>query len=178
MASAVNDRRGAPLTDNELLDLVQQRTLAYFWDFAHPVSGMARERNNASQHYDHQETAATGGSGFGIMALIAGVTRGFLAPVQVLERIETIVAFLGRAETYHGVFPHLMHGATGATIAFSAKDDAGDLVETSYLMAGLLSARQFFSGSTPREVALRAAIDKLWYAVEWSWHTRAREVLY
>lgn len=178
MASVVNDRRNAPLTDDGLLDLVQRRTLAYFWDFAHPASGMARERNNASQHYDHQETVATGGSGFGIMALIAGAARGFLPRAKVLARLEQIVAFLARADTYHGVFPHLMHGATGATIAFSAKDDAGDLVETSYLIAGLLCARQYFSGSAAREAALRTAIDKLWYAVEWSWHTRAREVLY
>lgn len=176
-----NSRRPTPtgpLSDADLLDLVQRQTLAYFWDFAHPVSGMARERSNPVPTYDYRETAAIGGTGFGLMALLAGAERGFLPRAEVLERIHGIVGFLGRAETHHGVFPHFLHGATGATIPFSEKDDGGDLVETSYLIMGLLCARQYFAAAAPREASLRAAIDRLWHAVEWDWHTRGREVLY
>src|SRR3546814_12830561 len=68
----------------------------------------------------------------------------------------------------HGVFPHFLHGGTGATIPFSPKDDGGDLVETSFLVAGLLCARQYFAG----EAGLREAIDRLWQAVDWSWQPR------
>jgi len=165
-------------TDENLLDKVQRSTLAYFWDFAHPTSGMARERSNPVDGYDYLQTVCSGGTGFGILALIAGIERGFLTRAEGLERVQHIVAFLAKAETYRGVFPHFLHGETGETIPFSEKDDGGDLVETAYLMAGLLCARQFFATPAPREDDLRAQIDKLWHAVEWSWYTRGRDVLF
>lgn len=164
--------------DADLLDWAQQRTLDYFWRFAHPVSGMARERSNPVPGYDYLETVTTGGTGFGIMALVTGAARGFLPLDAVRERIQRIVDFLDRAEAHHGAFPHFLHGVTGAGILFSEKDDGGDLVETAFLMAGLLCARQFFASSSSDEIALRNDIDRLWLAVEWDWYTRGREVLY
>jgi len=165
-------------SDQALLDLVQRQTLAYFWDFAHPTSGMARERSNAVPGYNYLETVTTGGTGFGIMAMLAGVSRGFLGRASVFAHVRRVVAFLHQAESYHGVFPHFMAGTTGAAIAFSQKDDGGDLVETSFLMMGLLCARQFFSGSDAAEADLRNSIDRLWHAVDWKWHTNGREALY
>jgi hypothetical protein len=167
------------LSDDALLDLVQRRTLAYFWDFAHPVSGLARERSNPVAGYDYRETVTSGGSGFGVMALLAGAARGVLPRPAVRERISRMVEFLGRAERHHGVFPHFLHGSTGAAIPFSAQDDGGDLVETAFLIAGLLCARQYFAGADAAEAGLRAAIEALWRAVEWAWHRRdGRDVLY
>jgi hypothetical protein len=167
------------LSDEALLDIVQRQTLSYFWDFAHPASGMARERSSPAAGYDYLDTVCAGGTGFGIMAMLAGAARGFLARTAVLERLRQIVAFLGHAESYHGVFPHFLHGETGATIPFSERDDGGDLVETSFLMAGLLCARQFFDSATPAEVHVRASIDRIWQAVEWNWHTRGeQQILY
>ena len=158
-------------TDAALLDFVQRGTLAYFREFAHPVSGMARERSNPAA-YDYLETVTSGGTGFGVMALLAAAERGFLTREQVREHIARIVAFLGKAERHHGVFSHFLNGTTGATIAFSPHDDGGDLVETSFLMMGLLCAREYFTTTQPAEAQLRADIDALWRAVEWSWHAR------
>ena len=166
------------LSDDALLDIVQRRTLTYFWDFGHPVSGMARERSNPVSGYDYRDTVTSGGTGFGIMAMLAGAARGFIPRDDVRARIAQIVAFLEQAERYHGVFPHFLHGGTGKTIPFSEKDDGGDLVETTFLMVGLLCARQFFAGATPEEASLRGSIDRLWHAVEWDWHTQGRQVLY
>ena len=78
------------LSDSALLDLVQRQTLSYFWDFAHPTSGMARERSNPDPNYDYLDTVTSGGTGFGIMAMLAGVARGFLPRGDVLKRIATI----------------------------------------------------------------------------------------
>lgn len=163
---------GPTLSDTALLDLVQRRTLRYFCDFAHPASGMARERSNPDPNYDYLDTVTSGGTGFGIMALLAGAARGFLPRGDVLTRLSAIVAFLGAMERYRGAFPHWISGATGRVIAFSEQDDGGDLVETSFLMAGLLCARQFFAGAAPDEARLRAAIDRLWHEVEWDWYQR------
>lgn len=139
---------------------------------------MARERSNPVQAYDYLETVCSGGTGFGVMAMIAGAARGFLPRADVLDRLSGIVAFLHNAETFHGAFPHFINGATGAAIAFSEKDDGGDLVETAFLMAGLLCARQYFAGAGAIEKSLRKAIDRLWLAVEWDWYARDGEHLY
>jgi len=162
------------LSDDALLDRVQRHTLRYFWDFAHPVSGMARERSNAVPGYDYRETVTTGGTGFGVMAMIAGAERGFLSRTDVRARIAQIVDHLESAERFHGVFPHFLHGGSGKAIPFSPKDDGGDLVETAFLIAGLLCARRYFAGDSK----LCAVIDGIWHAVEWDWHTRGGDVLY
>jgi hypothetical protein len=162
------------LSDDALLDLVQRQTLRYFWDFGHPESGLARERSNPVAGYDYLDTVTTGGSGFGIMAMLAAAERGFISRSDVGARIAKIADRLASADRYHGVFPHFLHGGTGKTIPFSPKDDGGDLVETSFLIAGLLCARQYFVD----DGHLRAAIDRLWHEVEWDWHTRREDVLY
>jgi hypothetical protein len=158
--------------DGELLDLVQRQTLSYFWDFAHPISAMARERSNPVAGYDYLRTVCSGGTGFGVMAMLVGAERGFFPRAEVRDRVACIVEFLARAESFHGVFPHFLDGATGAAIAFSEKDDGADLVETSFLMAGLLAARQYFSADSASEASVRQSINRLWRSVDWRWHTR------
>ena len=163
-----------PMTDPALLDRLTRETLGYFTEFAHPVSGMARERYGAP---DWDETVTTGGTGFGIMALIAGAERGILAPEAVVAQIDRITRHLESAPRYRGAFAHWMNGTTGATIAFSAQDDGGDIVETAFLMMGLLSARTWLA---ERDPGLALRIDVLWRGVDWggfcphpaalSWH--------
>lgn len=155
-----------PITDSALLTLVQQQTFKYFWDFGHPVSGLARERNTSG------DVVTTGGSGFGVMAILTGIQRSFISRADGLARVNKIVSFLStNVQTYHGVFPHWLNGATGATVPFSAQDDGGDLVETSFLMEGLLTARQYFNSTTDNsEITLRNNINTLWNAVDWNWY--------
>ncbi len=162
------------ISDSALLDLVEQQTFKYFYDFGDPTSGMARERNSDAT------TVTTGGSGFGVMALLVGIQRNFITRAQGLARVDTIVNFLtNKAQRYHGAFPHWMNGTTGATIPFSTQDDGADLVETSYMMQGLLTARQFFNTNDPTEVTLRNNINNLWNAVEWNWFRQnGQNVLY
>ena len=170
--------RQAEISDDALLDLVQRQTLRYFWDFAHPVSGLSRERSNVTPRYG-LEAVTTGGSGFGVMAIVAGVSRGWIGREEAVDRLWTMVRFLLKADSYHGVLPHFLNGETGKSIPFSRKDDGSDLVETSFLVAGLLCARQYFDRDDEAETRLRAAITWLWEEVEWGWHTQdGRNVLY
>ena len=153
------------LSDSALLTLVQQQTFKYFWDFGHPVSGMTRERATSG------DVVTTGGTGFGIMAMLAGIERSFISRSDGLARIEKIVTFLtSNAQHYHGAFPHWINGSTGATIPFSTQDDGGDLVETAYLMQGLLCARQYFNQANTDETNLRTNINSLWNEVDWTWY--------
>ena len=135
---------------------------------------MSRERNSSGN------VVTSGGTGFGIMSIVVGIERKFITRKQGLDRLNTMTDFLkNTAIKYHGAFPHWLNGATGATIPFSTKDDGADLVETSYLMQGLLTARQYFNGSDADEILLRSKINNLWNAVEWNWFTKNQEnVLY
>jgi hypothetical protein len=152
------------ISDEELLTKVQQQTFKYFWDFGHPTSGLARERNTSG------DIVTSGGSGFGIMALITGISRNFINRADGLARMQKIVSFLkNKAQTFHGAYPHWLNGATGAVVPFSTKDDGADLVETSYLMQGLLCARQYFNTADAGETSLRNDINTIWNKVEWNW---------
>lgn len=166
------------LSDEQLLDEVQRQTFRYFWDFAHPVSGMARERSNKAYGYGNEVTT-TGGTGFGIMATVVAADRGWITRDSAARHLLKIVRFLSKADSYHGVFPHWLNGSTGKTIPFSRKDDGADLVESSFLFQGLLTARQYFENNNPVENELRNRINWLWNDIEWNWFTRdGQEVLY
>lgn len=160
-----SSRKFPIISDNELLDQVQRQTFKYFWDFGHPVSGLARERSNGDN-----DIVTSGGSGFGIMAILAAIDRGFITRAEGLARMQTMVGFLkNTADKFHGAFPHWLNGTTGKVIPFSANDNGADLVETSYLVQGLLCARQYFSEANTAETTLRTDINVIWNGVEWDW---------
>jgi hypothetical protein len=162
----------SPMDDTRFLDMVQRYTFRYFWDFAHPVSGMARERNTSNN------VVTTGGSGFGVMALLTGIHRGFITRQEGTVRMLKILAFLEKADRFKGAFPHWMDGNTGKVIPFSSKDDGGDIVETAFLFQGLLAARQFFSDNTSDENSIRTRINTLWQAVDWNWYRQGKTAMY
>ena len=171
-------QRPKNLSDTALLELVQKQTFKYFWDFAHPISGLARERSNVAYEYGN-EVVTTGGSGFGVMSVIVAAERGWIKRDTAARFLLKLVSFLSKANSYHGVFPHWMNGATGQTIPFSRKDDGADLVESSYLFQGLLCARQYFTADNQVERDLRNRINWLWNDIEWNWFTKGgEEVLY
>ncbi|MCT1531412.1 Ig-like domain-containing protein [Sphingobacterium daejeonense] len=155
------------ISEDELLTLVQKQTFAYFWDFAHPTSGMIRERSTSN------ETVTIGGTGFGIMAIIVGANRNFISKNEGLERTKKIVAFLKSADKYHGAFSHWYNGGTGKTQPFSEKDNGADLVETSLLFQGLIAAREYY-----QDPNLSTDINNLFNAVEWSFFQNGQKALY
>lgn len=181
-----NYRRSAPsvavkasthaMTDEELLTMLQEACFRYYWDGAHPDSGTARENIPGDDRI-----VATGASGFGIMALIVGTQRGFITREQSEKRFDQILTFLEKAPRYHGVWSHFMDGHTGESLpVFDMYDNAGDLVETAFLLQGLLAARQYFNNGSKVEQDLHNRISKLWEGVEWDWyrHTANSDALY
>jgi hypothetical protein len=165
LVTLIDSSRKFPIiSDNALVDTVQKRTFKYFWDLAHPASGMARERNTDANIY------TSGGTGFGIMAIVTAIHRNFITHTEGLTRLQAMVSFLKNiAQKFHGAFPHWLNGTTGEVIPFSSKDNGADLVETSYLMMGLLTARQYFNGADAEEITLRNDINAIWNGIEWDW---------
>ncbi len=152
------------LRDRALLDRTGRETFMYFWEGGCPVSGLAYEAN-----YDWPvKPVTTGGSGFGIAAIPAAVERGWIDRDAAVDRLDRITRFLHDKtdrKRLRGAFPHWLDGATGATLPFGPRDAGADLVETSFLMQGLLIARSYLD--RPAEAALRERITALWEAVEW-----------
>ena len=156
------------ISDDSLLTLVQKQTFRYFWDYAHPVSGLVRERLRSG------DVVTTGGSGFGLMAIIVGIERKFITRQEGFERLRKVADFLLSPATdkFHGAYPHWLNGTTGKVYPFSLKDDGGDLVETAFLIQGLLTVREYFKNGSPDEKALCDTIRKIWENVDWSWYRK------
>lgn len=171
MVTGCNPPVNIELTDEVLLQKVQHQTFKYFHDFAHPFSGMARERNSSG------DTVTTGGSGFGLMAIIVGMERGYITRVEGLDQLRRIVGFLETCDRYHGAWPRWLNGTTGKVIPFGPKDNGADLVETAFLVQGLISVRQYLKANAPGEKELENRINSLWLEVEWDWFTRGGEDL-
>ena len=166
--------------EDSLLNVIQYQTFQYFWEGAEPVSGMARERIHMDNVYlqNDQNTVTLGGSGFGVMAILVGIERGFISREEGLERFQQIVTYLGKADRFHGAWPHWLDGPTGKVKPFSKKDDGGDLVETAFMIQGLLAVAEYFDGGNTEEQELVSDIQKLWEEVEWNWYTKGEDVLY
>ncbi len=179
--SAAVKHRYADLSESALLDTIQYQTFNYFWDGAEPNSGLARERLHMDDAYptSPKNTVTTGGSGFGLMAILVGVERGWISREEAFNRYTKIVNFLEKADRFHGAWSHWIDGETGKMYPFGKKDNGGDLVETAFLVQGLLTVAEYFKNGNEQEKELVAKIDKLWREVEWSWYTKGGEdVLY
>jgi len=168
------------LSTDSLLTLVQKQTFQYFWTGAEPNSGMAPERINMDGVYPQNDknVVTTGGSGFGVMAILTAIDRNFITRKEGVERLEKIVGFLEKADRFHGAWPHWLHGETGKVKPFSKKDDGGDLVETAFMVQGLLCVRQYFKDGNKEEKKLAARVDRLWKEVDWDWYRNGQNVLY
>lgn len=171
----------ATISDDSLLTKIQYQTFQYFWDGAEPNSGLANERIHMDDIYPSNDkgVVTSGGSGFGVMAILVGIKRGFISREEAVARYNKILDFLETADRFHGAYPHWWYGETGKTKPFSKKDDGGDLVETAFLIQGLLAVRQYFIDGNEEEQSIVRRINKIWDEVEWDWYTKGGEdVLY
>ena len=180
LSAKANVVRNDQTETDSLLTLIQRQTFQYFWNGAEPNSGMAAERINMDGIYpeNDKDVVTSGGSGFSMMAILVGIKRGFITKEQGLQRLEKIVVFLEKADRFHGAWPHWMYGKTGRVKPFSQKDDGGDLVETAFMIQGLLAVRQYYLNGNSEEKKLASRIDKLWKEVDWNWYRNGQNVLY
>ena len=176
----LNKNKTLSLSKEELLDTVQKQTLKYFWDYAEPNSGMARERYHPDGEYPKNDAhvVTTGGSGFGLMAIVSGMEREWIPRDSAVARLDKIADFLDSAPRFHGVWAHWLKGKTGETQAFSEKDNGGDLVETSFLAQGFIVVREYLKNGNEKEKAVAEKYDALWKSIEWEWYTNNKNGLY
>lgn len=155
----------------EEIHALQRNTFEYFWSGSQPNTGFPRDRLRSDGKPIH-EIASISGIGFAFIAIVVGAYRSWITAADALERANKILSSLGKVKRYHGAFPHFVNAETCELIPFVKFDDGGDLVETAFLMQGLICSREFFSGSTPAERKLQSAVDEFVQAVEWDWYTK------
>jgi hypothetical protein len=167
-------------SDEKIFTEVQRATFQYFWEGAEPVSGLARERLHLDHVYPQKDSTVvtSGGGGFGVMAILVGIERGFITREEAVARYERILTFLETSDRFHGAWPHWWQGETGRVKPFSKKDDGGDLVETSFMVQGLICVREYFKEGNERERAIAQRADKLWKEVDFNWYRNGKNVLY
>ena len=170
-----------PVSDEQLMDQVQRETLKYFWDFAEPNSKLGRERYHEDNIYPRNDknVITTGGSGFGLMTILVGIERNFIPRKEAVKRLTVMADFLKNADRHHGAWSHWINGETGKTVPFGKKDNGGDLVETAFLVQGIIAVREYFKNGNEDEKILAKKMDDLWKGVEWNWYTKGGgKVLY
>lgn len=167
-----------PLSDEDMMEFTQRETFKYFWNFAQSHSGAARERYIPSNPSQDQNVVTTGGTGFGLMAILVGIERGYITRAEGFTRLQTILNFLENADRFHGAWSHWIDGTNGQVIPFSPQDNGGDIVETALLSQGLICVKEYFKNGSEAEVALATQADSLWKGVEWNWYTQGENELY
>lgn len=175
----VDPPKNTTYTDAQIIDMVQKETLKYFWDFSETNSKLARERYHTDNPGMDAGVISTGGSGFGLMSILIGIKNGYVQRAEAVSRLTTALNFLENADRFHGAWPHWLNGTNGKVLPFSTFDNGGDLVETAFLVQGLICVREYFKASTDTaELALAQKADNLWKGVEWNWYTKGENVLY
>ncbi len=158
------DQTYVPGNVRKVLDKQQKAAFNFFYEGAEPESGLALEGNNRGN------TVTIGGGGFGVMALVVGMERGWISRAQGIGQINKILTFLSKADRYKGVWSH-WHNPDGTFAPFGDQSATGDLVETSFLVQGLIVAREYLDKDTAEEKAIRETIDRLYDEIDWAGYT-------
>lgn len=174
-----NSRSAESPTDS-LLTEIQKHTFNYFYEGAEPLSGLARERIHMDGDYPlhDQHVVTIGGSGFGLMATVVAMERGFITKEQGEAQLSRSIDFLASVPRFHGAWAHWYNGDLGTVKAFSDKDNGGDIVETAFLAQGLITLREYFKAGNARQKSIAAKADSLWKGIEWNFYTNQKDVLY
>jgi len=165
-----NDETYSPAVVRPVLDEWQRKTFNFFWDGA-SFTGLAYEGN------DRGDVVATGGSGFGIMAIIVGTDRGWITKDQSTARMQQIVRFLGKAERFKGVWSH-WYNPDGTAAPFGDQVKTGDLIETSFMMTGLIAAKEYYVGTSSVEKEIRDSVNSFWNTIDWKFYAGTGDALH
>jgi hypothetical protein len=157
----------AQLSTPALIDSLQYRSIGYFLSEVNPANGLIKDRSTSTS------PASIAAQGFGLSAICIAVDRGFLTRADGAARVRTALQTYwngpqGPAATgtigYKGLFYHFLDMTTGLRTWTSELST----IDTALLMAGVIDAKQFFTGSDPVEVQIRALADSLYYRVDWT----------
>ena len=155
-------------SDTALLDDLEQRTLAFFWDTTDARSGLAPDR------WPTPSFCSIAAVGFALSAAVIAVGRGQASHADARERSLSTLRFFRDAPQgpaargmagHHGFFYHFLDMRTGERFA----DCELSTIDTALLLAGMLHAARFFGSNDAAEVEIRRAAETISERVDWRW---------
>ncbi|MBK5258527.1 MAG: hypothetical protein JJE51_02975 [Thermoanaerobaculia bacterium] len=158
--------RQTRLTDEQLLDLVQQRTFRFFWERANPVNGLVPDR------WPSPSFSSVAAVGYGLNAYGIGAERGWVTREAAAARVLLTLRFFLNAPsgpepsgktTYKGFVYHFVDMETGARF----KDVELSTMDTALLLAGVLFTQSYFDRDNPVEREIRETAETLYRRAEW-----------
>lgn len=158
------------LPDDALLEQLQRDAFDYFLQAYNPSNGLVAD----TTHPDSPCSIAV--IGFALSAYPVGVERGWMERVEAVQRTLVTLRFLmdsdqsgsARATGYRGFYFHFLDMDSGTRVWHSEVS----LIDTGFLMAGILTAATYFDTDSPDEIELRRLADALYRRVDWRWAQR------
>jgi hypothetical protein len=154
--------------DEALLDQIEEASFKYFWDQAHPETGIVLDRCKA-QNPVTSDLGSIAATGFGLTALCIGEKRGYVVRPNAEARALNTLRFLWKKLPNHrGFFFHFANINTGERLW----DSEVSSVDTAILLCGILTCREHFSHSEISELAL-----EIFNRVDWNWLSEDTPIL-
>lgn len=148
------------ITEQQLLDDIAANSFQFFWNEAPAATGMVKDRALANGN-DTRTVSSIASTGFGLTALCIADQRKLLPTQQIKDRVTATLNFiLNTLPHQHGFFYHFVDMNTGAR-AFNCEVST---IDTSLLLCGVLTARQYFNDATITNLA-----TQIYNRVEWPW---------
>jgi hypothetical protein len=154
--------------DDEFLDTLQRRTFDWFWETTNPENGLVPDR------WPTKSFCSVAAVGFGLAGYGVGVERGYVSRQQAIERTLNTLRFFAiapqsddssKATGHHGFFYHFLNMQSGLRHPVCELSS----IDTSWLMCGVLFAREYFDRDDAAEREIRELADALYRRVEWTW---------
>ncbi|MGC1782009.1 MAG: glucoamylase family protein [Acidobacteriaceae bacterium] len=152
-----------------LLDDMEGRAVDYFYDQAHPQTGLVRDHAPAVGISDSR-VASIAATGFGLSALCIAANRKYMPESICESRVETTLAFLlEQCPHIHGFLYHFLDIESGERLFGSELSS----IDTSLLLSGILLCRQYFEGN----LRIKALATTLYERVDWQWMLNGSDTL-
>jgi hypothetical protein len=167
-SSSGPDRNPPPVEFDPFVPELEERTFRWFWDTANPENGLVPDR------WPDPPFASIAAVGFGLSAYPVGVERGWVSRAEARERTLNTLRFFWNAPQgeaasgvtgHRGFFYHFIDMEDGLRF----RDVELSTIDTALLIAGVLTAAEYFDGDDPGEREIRELADSLYRRIEWDW---------
>lgn len=146
--------------DDQLLDDLERLNFCYFWEQASPETGLVKDRCDL-QGNDNGVVGSIAATGFGLTALCIAQKRGFISRLDAQSRVfATLRSLWQQLPNHRGFFYHWANIHTGERVW----DSEISSVDTSILLCGVLSCREYF-----RNDEITVLASDIFNRVDWTW---------
>jgi hypothetical protein len=163
------------LSESAELEKLQHETFKYFTHETNLANGLVLDKTTANW------PASIAATGLGLTVYPVAVERGYMTRAAAIGLTLNTLRFFWNspqgpeadATGYKGFYYHFLDMRTGRR----AWQSELSTVDSAFLLAGMLTAAQYFNGNTPEEQEIRRLADALYRRADWQWAQNQGETL-